>query len=320
MSSSRVKGNAMHPKAVSRLDALRQYRGLLRQDYPEPTLRNLKRRFCLLLHGLRHLALLQRWYGSGDTPLLREVLGRYPHIRGAIYWPYLSNAWSPERRFQVIVAHYRLLDGPAVVLRAVIEGDLSLTTLPAGASALRFVLDKPKWFMREGEVVLNIFQGEMRLYSVAFTLGLEGGERVIYLGAIQGSNQEQANAIYRQLTRDLEGMRPRDLMIAAMRMLGGALGIDRLLAVSHAACIYESAYFGDLPEEKIQADYDQIWSEQGGRLLENGFFEIPTAITYRDLSEVPSKKRAAYRRRYQMLDDLRLRIQEACASPPRRGQ
>lgn len=300
-------------KLSIRLDVLRQYRNLLQQDFPEPNLKARYKRQSLLLRGLCRIGLLERWHRTAGNPRLTEVLERHPHIRGAIYWPYLHNDWTPEQRFEVIDGHYRLLDGPAAILLAATRGEVRLASLRDSGPELRLVLDKPKWFMREGEVVLNLFQGEARLYSVAFALGLKDGERLAYVGAIQGSNLDQAAEIYRQLTRELHGLRPRDLTILALRMLCGAMGIERLMAVSHKARHHESAFFGNLPEGKIQANYDEIWSEQGGRLMENGFFELPARIGHRDLSEIPSRKRATYRRRYEMLDGLGSQIRAACA-------
>jgi uncharacterized protein VirK/YbjX len=42
----------------------------------------------------------------------------------------------------------------------------------------------------------------------------------------------------------------------------------------------------------------------GGRMLESGYFLLPTRIARKSLEEIASKKRAEYRRRYQLLDEL----------------
>ncbi|MBU0499665.1 MAG: VirK/YbjX family protein [Gammaproteobacteria bacterium] len=298
-----------------RLDILRQFLALLRQEYPGPGLRPLYRRQWLLLQGIYYFPLLERWYRVKDNPRFVEALERHPCIRGAIFWPYLHHAWAAERRFEVIEGHYRLLEGPAALLQAATRGEVALAALRDCDPELQVVLDKPDWFAREGEVVLNLFQGGTRLYSAAFSLGIENGEVLAYVGAIQGSNLEQAAGIYRGLTRALHGLRPRDLTILALRMLCGAMGVGRLLAVAQAARIYESAYFGLIEEGKLQADYDIIWSEQGGRPLGNGFFELSATPAYRDLSEIPSRKRASYRRRYQILDELDRQIREMTKEP-----
>jgi uncharacterized protein VirK/YbjX len=67
---------------------------------------------------------------------------------------------------------------------------------------------------------------------------------------------------------------------------------------------HRSEYFGGSHEAKVRLDYDRAWIELGGTRLENGFFDIPVPVRYRDTSEIPSRKRANYRRRYQMVDKL----------------
>jgi hypothetical protein len=37
---------------------------------------------------------------------------------------------------------------------------------------------------------------------------------------------------------------------------------------------------------------DRVWIEHGGEALDNGFFEIPTLVKYRNMSEIPTRKRA----------------------------
>ena len=42
------------------------------------------------------------------------------------------------------------------------------------------------------------------------------------------------------------------------------------------------------------------------------FSRYPTTVRYKDMSEIPTRKRAAYRRRYELLDKLALDIQSSC--------
>ena len=63
------------------------------------------------------------------------------------------------------------------------------------------------------------------------------------------------------------------------------------------------AYFGGGGDAN-HADYDAVWVERGGRRVDASHFELPLAVSLRSLDEVPSKKRAQYRRRNEMLQEL----------------
>ena len=81
------------------------------------------------------------------------------------------------------------------------------------------VIDQAKWFMREGQLVINLFVGEVRMFSLAFSLGRDGGERTAFVGAVQGRDIEGVADEYRDLTKAAHGMRPRDLLFEIFRML-----------------------------------------------------------------------------------------------------
>ena len=58
-------------------------------------------------------------------------------------------------------------------------------------------------------------------------------------------------------------------------------------------------------------EYNEVWLEHGGTELDNGFFEISAIYRRKGISEIPTRKRATYRRRYQMLDKLALDIKSS---------
>lgn len=70
----------------------------------------------------------------------------------------------------------------------------------------------------------------------------------------------------------------------------------------------------------VFASYDTVWLENGGtppadgaagRHPEAGFFELSVVPVRRADAEIPSRKRAQYRRRYVMLDGLATQIDAA---------
>jgi len=283
-----------------------------REIYRDRTLGHRWRRLRILSYGITDRAVLRRWFRANDNPRLVEARKRSPEIDCTIHWPYIHCDWPRARKLEVIDQHYRLAEGRAAVLGIVVWRDVVVARLDEQYPGLRIVLDRAPWFAREGEVVLNLFLDERRIFSVAFSLGLEGDQRVAYVGAIQGMRSPDALEIYRLLTRAMHGQRPRDLLMIALRYLLGAVGVDRIRAVSGSVRQHQSDFFAEPQRDKVMLDYDTVWTDQGGWPREDGFFEIPVVVHQRDLKEIQSRKRALYRRRYAMLEEIRRTIVATC--------
>jgi uncharacterized protein len=294
------------------IEILSKVNRLGRQMHPSLTMNSLKHQILLLTRALAFLPDIRKWYEISDNPLLTSALKRFPLMSGAIYWPYINHTWSMKRKLATIDQHFRMLGGAAAIIaRATLE-EVELARLEEEYPGLRIVLDKTEWFLREGEIVLNLFVNDQRYYSIAFTLGVNAGQPLVFVGALQGSNSDTAQGVYRDITHALHGMRPRDFLMVTLKLLCIELGIHRIWAVSSDNRQHNSPYFGNSHKEKVLVAYNEVWLEHGGTELDNGFFEIPAIVSYKDISEIPTRKRAVYRRRYAMLDKLALDIKSSC--------
>ncbi|MFF7859577.1 MULTISPECIES: VirK/YbjX family protein [unclassified Pseudomonas] len=236
---------------------------------------------------------------------------------GVVQWPYLSKCWEAPQRLEVVASHFEVLAGqfPALLLLGRDES-LTLCELASYSPGCRLVLDRPIWFKREGELVLNLFQGDLRVASLAFTLCRDQGGLSMFIGAVQGIHKgidsETSLAIYRDLTKDFEGLRPRSLLLEALKCLARMLGVAHLYAVSDACRHHRHPYFGSDKAQDLAANYDVIWQENGATASNrDDFFTVPLAPAQRAEQDIPAKKRAMYRRRQALLDDVFIRLQAA---------
>jgi uncharacterized protein VirK/YbjX len=266
-----------------------------------------------MVHALLNYSAVRNWYEIADNTLLISALARFPLMSGAMYWPYINHTWSMNQKLASIDQHYRMLDGPAAIIAHATLREVELARLDEECNGLRIVLDKTEWFLREGEIVLNLFINEQRFYSLAFTIGMDRGQPVAIVGALQGSNADNAQEVYRHLTHALYGMRPRDFIMSAFKLLCVELKVDSILAISGDMRQHNSPYFGGSHKNKVLVTYDQVWIEHGGALLDNGFYELPAKVKSKDMDDVATRKRATYRRRFQMLDKLALDIKSVIA-------
>jgi uncharacterized protein VirK/YbjX len=274
----------------------------------------LKRRAFFIWRALRYRTqLLEFWARlknaspDGRVPVTAEVLG-------VTEWPYLNNEWDVAERLDRIATHYELLASAARKLLGLDKRTaMRLLDLSKFSAHCEIIIDRPLWFKREGELVLNLFRETLRVASLAFILGTHNGAPAIFIGAIQGINRavssEESLEIFRDLTKDFEGVRPRSLLLDILRMIARELRVQTLFAVADENRHHRHKYFGAHEQAKLAANYNEIWSEHGGRVSEVAtFYELPVQPQRKDLADVPAKKRAMYRRRYAMLAEIEAEV------------
>lgn len=290
-----------------------------RFDFGSSTARAFFRRLRFLVQSLpaRHV-LGEMISEPPDSPLARLLADR-PETVGAAVWPYQCLQWSGAERLARIREHFAAINRLGPPLDFPTEEKLILLDASEYQEGVRIVLDQPRWFMREGQMTLNIFHQDYRAFSLAFSLRDGDGGLKTIIGAVQGRNSPHALQLYRDLTKHFYGMRPRDLLIELFRILCRELAIDTISAVSNACRIHRSRYFGKTKAEQILVDYDAIWAERGGLQKNHDFFDLPVKSPRRELDEIRSSKRNMYRKRYEMLAkfEVQLRRDFATLTPVR---
>jgi hypothetical protein len=64
----------------------------------------------------------------------------------------------------------------------------------------------------------------------------------------------------------------------------------------------------NLRHSRLRFDYRGFWAEHEGVREDSGNWTLPLDTALRPLEEVPTKRRAMYRRRYAMLDALQVAV------------
>lgn len=239
-----------------------------------------------------------------NNQLLAAELHQYPFIREFIFRPYVNRYWNLKTRLGKIACHYQLVKSHVSFLNVASGRSLELTRFCAGDDILRVIIDRPKWMRPEGEIAISLFYGIDRIYTAMFLLSGTAEHMQLIVGNVQGDGRNRLE-LYRQITKTMHGIRPRDLLLDILIMLGAAVGCREILGISDEA--HRSAYW--LSQAKKLSTYDEIWLEHGGvKDVGSGFFHLSSRIEKRPNEEIPARKRALYRRRYQFLDDLQLKI------------
>ena len=258
-------------------------------------------RYLTFLYGHSRMSAYQR----RDPRVLERHFHRYVHLR-----------WNRPARLKSIQQHYRfaLARLPGALFEAIyIYGNATLGNLALkDGSQLTLCLRPPIFMGCEGELCIQLNDAnDHPVYRIV--LSVIDDRPTIAIGCIQGPDGQHSKDMVRDLTRNMHGMRPKQLMLSLAYAFAQHLGVERILAVGNAAHPLRQV------REKFQADYDAFWLEQKGRNVGDGWFMLPETLSRKSESEVASHHRSAFRRREAMrIEAEQLLIDALGAYPPRR--
>lgn len=239
-----------------------------------------------------------------DAPagsLAARTVHERPELLMLFEAPYVNARWTPTERIGAARAHLDVAaDIPLLSYR--IAESIELMPLDSIAPGFHLIIDKPKWFAREGVATINLFHENTRLFCLSFAFERRAEGLVGVIGGIQGRKLPAILDIYRNFTKAAHGVRPRDFIVEVFRMLARALGSVRIEAVSDLCRHHRSPFFPEPVDRPMPLNYDEIWAERGGVAMNEAWWDIPLIRPERD--DIPAKKRALYRARYAMLGDL----------------
>jgi uncharacterized protein VirK/YbjX len=142
-----------------------------------------------------------------------------------------------------------------------------------------------------------------RLYSLGF--GFTAPDEIL-IGNLQGpSTGESGPALIRTLTHASEGLWPPWLLLQVLRMLAQLWGVSLLVGVDPDHHVKGR---WNLRKSRLRFDYRAFWAECGGVRLVSGNWKLPVQVEQRALADVPAKRRAMYRRRYEMLARIQAQV------------
>jgi len=293
-----------YPADVVRLPGLRHFWAVLLRLPIRKTLL-----FCVLC--VRYLPALMPMLTARPGSNLHRLLKARPELRGIVLSSFVALNWDARTRLARLINHCRTVDEIGGVIDFPPDVIVDLVSLESIDQRYRMTLDQAYWLVREGPVVLTLWDGRERVFHLGFCLATENGKRIAYVGLIQGrKSDEKINILecYRHFTKAAAGMRPRDFMVEVFKMLCRAIGVSEIRAVSEKNHP-QRQLFGD-----VTLGYDDIWRERGGRDTGGGFFVLSVENGRRHAEDIPADKRAMYARRYSMLDAVEAELASALRS------
>jgi uncharacterized protein VirK/YbjX len=237
-------------------------------------------------------------------PMFAELVKARPRLIYKIYRPYQSNTMDASQRLALLRSHYRHIFrhgmGPLTVQAA--RGAVPLATVEGKSGVVyQLQLRAIEPMEREGELVLQLVQDGDLVYSAAFSFFDGDCGMVLGIGCMQGPKGERGLQLIKDATRELHGMRPKNLMVKLLSQIAYDHDCSELRLVGNA----NRAVCGATRQGKVHADYDALWLELGAVQRSNGDYTLASEpICAPDLAAIASKKRSEARKRHETLCEL----------------
>lgn len=148
----------------------------------------------------------------------------------------------------------------------------------------------------EGQLSLQLTTNGEDAYYIHFHLY----EDAIWVAGIQGIRGNLD--LNRLLTKVTNGLRPQNLIYFALTALAARFNCKAIYGINSEYHYYQAE---DNFEKKVDFNYNTFWQELGGEAKDDAWFALPVDYQRKNTDEIVSKKRAQYRKRYQLMDEMK---------------
>lgn len=252
--------------------------------------------------------LTQEWMTElAQWPELEKLLARQPRLPVRLHRPYIAANFDRKMRLNAVRFHYHVIRHaflPAEINALLSNGGLRLAQIEGKDGELFTVtmmmfpiLDK------EGESTIMVQNGAGDvLTKMTFTFCEYNGKSTLFIGGMQG-NSALPHEATQKATKSCHGIFPKRIVMEVICRLAEQLNIEQVMAVSNEQHIFRSPRYHD-KNKVILSDYNAFWASVGGECDSHGYYHIPRTLVRKSEADIASKKRAEYRRRYQLLDTI----------------
>ena len=246
-------------------------------------------------------------------PNFSQLLAAQATLPGKVHRQYLRRGLNAGQRAAAIVSHYQYIDTlPAGRLSAAMTAIQEMPLLELqGKDDSRFTISASSAGKaeREGETTLWLRDGSQTvLASATFSVVREQEQWQLTIGGLQGPRRNVPHEAIKQATRACYGLFPKRLLLEFIWALAAQSNIRAIYGVSDNGHVFRALRYRLSKGRHFHASYDEFWKSIEGAADGAWRWRLPLRLERKSLDEIASKKRAEYRRRFQLLDELNARV------------
>lgn len=295
---------------------LAEIRAVAHRAYRFENPRERHRALVFMVRGLLHRKQLRELYEFfQETEARRAVYERNPFPLEQATRAFFYAGSTVRARIALIKDHYAFLEArlkPADFVDLALDRPREIWHSSETDMEWNACLKFEPGQRKEGLLSVIMAVNGTPLYQIIFWIEQQGGVPTLVIGAMQGPNTEDAQDFVREMTKRAHRFRTKNLILYMTQAVARALGIQRILAVSNAGYYANNHIRRD---RKLKTDFGAFWEEAGGWQTEDKrFYELPLILPRKTMEEIPTRKRAVYRRRFAFLDEIDSEIAERVAA------
>lgn len=247
-------------------------------------------------------------------PSYEKILHAQPRLPCRLHRPYLTNHLSRHDGAEAIIYHYTMMHKMlgTDAFNQHLDNQFHVAEFEVKSGDVYYLsFISVHRLDREGEasLILHDSEGEL-LCEITFTLCERAGKKSLIIGGMQGPNSENAQQKVHAATKNLYGIFPKKLVYEALIVMTKIFNVESMAAVSNETHVYQSLRYKNR-QKLMHADYSSFWEMMGGVLNAEGYYELACESSRKTLESIASKKRAEYRRRYDLIDTVAMKMHKA---------
>ncbi len=257
---------------------------------------------CCLHH--RRMEELVSFFQRND--LLRAIAASFPFVYEQPTRAFFYNKSTLPERIQLMEKHMFFMQEHfrSEVILGVYRGKTCpLWKLDLDGKLLELILCFEPGQRKEGLLSLMLRLDGVSLYQMIFWIGKHSSDEwALFIGAMQGPNMEDAKDIIEFVTKKCHAYRTKNLILYATQCFARALGLQHICAVTNKGYYANNHIRKD---RKLKTSFSDFWMEAGGwHTKDDRFDELPLTEVRKSMEEISTHKRAVYRRRFALLDEV----------------
>ena len=244
-----------------------------------------------------------------SSEILQNVAENFPYVFEQSTRAFFYHRSTFDERIRLIKDHMMFLKSnlqPKAIVDLYSDKSLSLWKMELGEEfkTMELVLRMEPGQRKEGLAALMLLlpDGEP-IYQIIFWIARDKlGDWSMWIGAMQGPNMEDAKDVVKKITKKCHAYRTKNLILYATQAVARALDVRKIYAVTNEGYYANNHVRSD---RKLKTSFSDFWIEAGGSHSEDVRFDLlPLRETRKSEDEIPTRKRAVYRRRFALLDDI----------------
>ena len=241
-----------------------------------------------------------------QNAILKEIAKLYPFVYEQPTRAFFYNKSTFDERARIVEQHMDFLVRhlqPDAIRALYSAKELPLWETEHEGEALRLVLSYEPGQRKEGILSVMLRLGEHPLYQIIFWISKDAEKKwSMWIGAMQGPNMENSKDIIKKVTKQCHAYRTKNLILYAAQSVARAFGLQHIYAVTNYGYYANNHVRID---RKLKTSFSDFWQEAGGWATDDPRFDgLPLTEHRKTMEEVPTRKRAVYRKRFALLDEI----------------